>query len=222
MKNLITLILIIIFLSNSVSATCADISKNKIGSFTAKINQGEVELNWRIDDPANLNKYKIESKKSGNEIYGSLTEIVFSNFRKKEISDSLSSYFYTYSDNPKENGVYFYKLSVLDIFNKVVASEEIKMGISGVPEIKLNQNSPNPFNPTTIITYQVLIPTKVKLSVFSLTGQYVDELLDTYQSPGSYSIEFNASKYNELSCGIYFYKLETNYTSDIKKMIFTK
>ncbi|HMQ67872.1 MAG TPA: T9SS type A sorting domain-containing protein [Ignavibacteria bacterium] len=222
MKKLLTGIFIVILFSNLSAADSVDKFKNKIGSFTAKINKAEIELNWTIINPANLNKYKIESKKSGNEIYNSLTEIVFLNFRKKEETDTLSAYYYTFSDNPDENGVYYYKLSVYDIFNKVVASEEIKMGITGVPEIKLNQNSPNPFNPSTLISYQVLVPTKVRCSVYSLTGQFVDELLNAYQSPGTYSIEFNANKYSELSSGIYFYKLETNYTSDIKKMIFTK
>lgn len=222
MKYLISTILIIFLLFNIASAGNADKLKNKIGSFTAKIIKGEVELNWKILNPANLNKYKIESKKSGNELYNSLTEIVFSNFRKKDETDTLSTYYYTFSDNPEENGVYFYKLSVYDIFNKVVETSEIKIGITSVPEIKLEQNSPNPFNPTTKITYQVLVPTNVKLVVYSLTGQFVDNLLDAFQSPGTYSVEFNASKYNEISSGIYFYKLETNYTSDIKKMIFTK
>lgn len=225
MKNLLVLLtwIVLVLISNrSAIADNSDKIKNKIGSFTAKINKGEVELNWKIFNPANLNKYKIESKKSGSELYNSLSEIIFSNFRKKEDSDTLSAYYYTFSDHPEENGVYFYKLSVYDVLNKVVESEEIKIGISNVPEIKLNQNNPNPFNPTTTITYQVLVPSKVKLVVYSLTGQFVDELLDAFQSPGTYSVEFNANKYNEISSGIYFYKLETNYTSDIKKMIFTK
>lgn len=218
----LTWIVLILFSTRSATADNSDKIKNKIGSFTAKINKGEVELNWKIFNPSDLNKYKIESKKSGNELYNSLSEIIFSNFRKKEDSDTLSAYYYTFSDHPEVNGVYFYKLSVYDIFNKVVESEEIKIGISDVPEIKLNQNSPNPFNPTTTITYQVLVPSKVKLVVYSLTGQFVDELLDAFQSSGTYSVEFNANKYNEISSGIYFYKLETNYTSDIKKMILTK
>ena len=222
MKKILTGLFIILFFVNLSAADNVDKFKNKIGSFTAKINKGEVELNWKIYNPANLNKYKLESKQSGNTLYNTLTEIVFSNFRKKEENDSLTSYYYTFSTNPEENGVYFYKLSVYDIFNKVVASEEIKIGITGVPEIKLDQNSPNPFNPTTTISYQVLIPAKVRLIVYSLTGQFVDELINDFQSPGTYSIEFNANKYSELSSGIYFYKLETNYTSDIKKMIFTK
>lgn len=222
MKIFCKAILLILLLCNFSRAESDDKISNKIGSFTAKIKGGEVELNWIVMNPGNLNKCKIENKKAGSELYNSLTDVLFSNFRKKEDNDSVTAYYYTYSDKPQENGVYFYKLSVFDIFNKVVASEEIKIGITEVPEFNLHQNNPNPFNPSTVITYQLLIPANVKLKVYSLTGQVVDILVDAFQTPGSYSIDFNTGKYAEMSSGIYFYKLETNYTSDIKKMIFTK
>lgn len=221
MKIFCKAVLLILLLCNFSKAESEDNISNKIGSFTAKIKGGEVELNWIVINPGNLNKFKIENKKAGSELYNPLTDVLFSNFRKKE-EDSVTAYYYTYTDKPQENGVYYYKLSVFDIFNKVVTSEEIKIGITGVPEFKLHQNNPNPFNPSTVITYQLLIPTNVKLKVYSLTGQVVDILVDAFQTPGTYSIDFNTGKYAEMSSGIYFYKLETNYTSDIKKMIFTK
>ena len=98
----------------------------------------------------------------------------------------------------------------------------MKIGITEVPEFKLHQNNPNPFNPSTVITFSILVPTNVKIEVYSLTGKYVDLLVDGFKNPGTYSIEFNTSKYSDISSGIYFYKLETNYSSDIKKMIFAK
>lgn len=217
--------LLILLLLISASAVYGQMNADKVNifsNFTAIINKGEVNLNWRILNPVNLYKFKIESKKAGTENYNSLSDLLFANFRKKEESDSLTSYYYSFSNSPEENGVYFFKISAYDISNKEVRSEEIKLGITEVPEFKLNQNSPNPFNPTTVITYKILVPTSVKLHVFSLTGKYVDILIDGFQTPGLYSVEFNTSKYSELSSGIYFYKLETNYTSDIKKMIFTK
>ncbi len=222
MKTIIRATLFLLLMINLSKAGADDKISNKIVAFTAKIKGGEVELNWRIINPGNLYKFKIENKKAGTELYNSLSDVLFSNFRKKEETDSLSSFYYTYSDKPQENGVYFYKISVYDLYNKVVASEEIKIGITEVPEFSLNQNNPNPFNPSTIISYQLLVPTHVNLKVYSLTGQVVDLLVDAFQTPGKYSIDFNASKYSEMSSGIYFYKLETNYTSDIKKMIFTK
>jgi hypothetical protein len=62
----------------------------------------------------------------------------------------------------------------------------------------------------------------VKLKVFSIDGKEVAVLLDEVKNPGSYKIEFNISKYGNYSSGIYFYKIDTDYSSDIKKMIYTK
>ena len=206
----------------SLKANDKDVNNNRIANYTAVIKNGEVNLNWKIDNPVNLYKFKIEIKKAGTENYNFVADILFANFRKKEVTDTISSYNYFYSHTPEENGVYFYKLSAFDNFNRSAISEELKIGITEVPEFKLHQNNPNPFNPSTVITFSILVPTNVKIEVYSLTGKYVDLLVDGFKNPGTYSIEFNTSKYSDISSGIYFYKLETNYSSDIKKMIFAK
>ena len=217
-----SIILIIFALVFSLKAEDKDINNNRIANYTAVIKNGEVNLNWKIDNPVNLYKFKIEIKKAGTEDYNFVADILFANFRKKEVTDTISSYNYFYSHTPEENGVYFYKLSAFDNFNRSDISEELKIGITEVPEFKLHQNNPNPFNPSTVITFSILVPTNVKIEVYSLTGKYVDLLVDGFKNPGTYSIEFNTSKYSDISSGIYFYKLETNYSSDIKKMIFAK
>lgn len=217
-----SIILIIFALVFSLKAEDKDINNNRIANYTAVIKNGEVNLNWKIDNPVNLYKFKIEIKKAGTENYNFVADILFANFRKKEVTDTMSSYNYFYSHTPEENGVYFYKLSAFDNFNRSDISEELKIGITEVPEFKLHQNNPNPFNPSTVITFSILVPTNVKIEVYSLTGKYVDLLVDGFKNPGTYSIEFNTSKYSDISSGIYFYKLETNYSSDIKKMIFAK
>lgn len=220
-----TSIYIFIFLFFSAEFTSAEINEiphNTLKVFNAQINKSEVEINFVILNPQSISKYRIESKRSGEDNFKMLNDILFSKFRKKEISDTLNSYYYSYYDKPSENGVYTYRLSLYDISNKIIKSEEIKIGISEVPEFENLQNNPNPFNPSTTISYKLLVSSKVKLSVYSLTGKYVDLLLDEYQSPGVYRIDFNTSRYSDLSSGIYFYKLESGYTVDIGKMIFTK
>ncbi|MBK7160533.1 MAG: T9SS type A sorting domain-containing protein [Ignavibacteria bacterium] len=216
------LILVMFVLVLSLKANDKDVNNNRIANYTAVIKNGEVNLNWKIDNPVNLYKFKIEIKKAGTEDYNFVADILFANFRKKEVTDTMSSYNYFYSHTPEENGVYYYKLSAFDNFNRSAISEELKIGITEVPEFKLHQNNPNPFNPSTVITFSILVPTNVKIEVYSLTGKYVDLLVDGFKNPGTYSIEFNTSKYSDISSGIYFYKLETNYSSDIKKMIFAK
>jgi Secretion system C-terminal sorting domain len=88
----------------------------------------------------------------------------------------------------------------------------------------LLQNYPNPFNPTTTIRFDVPSglssqKSKVKISVYDVLGKQVDELLDEDLAPGTYKVEWDASKYPS---GVYFYKLTAgNYTA-VRKMILLK
>ena len=84
---------------------------------------------------------------------------------------------------------------------------------------ELQQNYPNPFNPTTTINYKLTKNAQVTLNVYSVLGEHVAKLVNTYQTSGSYSVEFNSE---ELSGGIYFYTLNVNGNSISKKMILLK
>ena len=83
----------------------------------------------------------------------------------------------------------------------------------------LQQNYPNPFNPTTTINYTLPNSVQVKLSVFNILGQEVAVLVNEYQDAGYKSLAFNA---NNLSSGMYTYKLSAGTFTDIKKMIVIK
>lgn len=83
----------------------------------------------------------------------------------------------------------------------------------------LEQNYPNPFNPATSISYQIIKPGNVNLSVYDLLGQKISTIINTRQAPGRYSVEFNAERLNS---GIYFYSIKTNDFIDTKKMLLIK
>jgi hypothetical protein len=83
----------------------------------------------------------------------------------------------------------------------------------------LFQNFPNPFNPATKISYQIPKAGNVKLIVFDCLGNEIETLVNTFQTQGYYSIDFNASR---LSSGIYFYQLKTTNFIATKKMIVIK
>ncbi len=83
----------------------------------------------------------------------------------------------------------------------------------------LSQNYPNPFNPSTIINYQLPISNYVKLTIFDAVGREVSVLVNENQSAGSYSVEWDGTNY---SSGLYFYKLECEGFTDVKKMVLIK
>ena len=215
--------ILIIFLCSSVLNAQLDTAiSNKLTDFTAKISNGYINLHWKIVNPVDVEKVNIEMKKAGSDFYQFLSDVNVLNYDRKEIRDSLINYYYSIRSKPKENGVYFYKIELVDRSNKKISSNEIKVGISEIAEFKLFQNKPNPFNPSTIISYELYSPSNVSLKIYTLNGKQIGVLIDEFQNPGTYRIEFNANDFKDLSSGIYFYKLQTKYSSDIKKMIFTK
>ncbi len=84
---------------------------------------------------------------------------------------------------------------------------------------KLFQNYPNPFNPTTIIRYGVPKLSMVQLIVYNILGQRVISLVSKQQSAGYYQVTLNA---NDLSSGLYLYRLEIGDKVITKKMILIK
>jgi len=68
----------------------------------------------------------------------------------------------------------------------------------------LKSNYPNPFNPTTVFSYNIPSSGQVNLSIFNVKGQLVETLVSTYQEAGEHSIPWNADNY---SSGIYLYQL---------------
>ena len=83
----------------------------------------------------------------------------------------------------------------------------------------LGNNYPNPFNPVTRINFNIPEASRVKLTVYNALGQSVAELVNNHMEQGSYSVEWNASRF---SSGIYYYKMETEGFTQIKKMILIK
>lgn len=86
-------------------------------------------------------------------------------------------------------------------------------------KFSLEQNYPNPFNPSTMIEYQIAKAGMVQIKVYDVLGREVQTLINDMQQPGSYNITFNAQN---LSSGVYFYKLVSSDFTDIKRMILVK
>lgn len=90
-----------------------------------------------------------------------------------------------------------------------------------LPElVTLKDNYPNPFNPQTVIRYELAEPVMVSLSVYNFLGQKVGNLLlNEMKAAGIHEITFNASR---LPSGIYFYQIKTEAGSHTKKMTLIK
>lgn len=91
---------------------------------------------------------------------------------------------------------------------------------SSVPQdFTLENNFPNPFNPSTVIQYAIPIASNVKLEVFNITGEKVATLVDGFKNEGTYKESFNAAS---LPSGMYLYRINAGSFVETKKMILMK
>jgi photosystem II stability/assembly factor-like uncharacterized protein len=83
----------------------------------------------------------------------------------------------------------------------------------------LSQNYPNPFNPITKIQFSIPKTSNIKLVVYDILGNEIEELVNGKQNAGIYQVEWDASNYTS---GVYFYKLKSGDFTETKKMILVK
>ncbi len=83
----------------------------------------------------------------------------------------------------------------------------------------LKQNYPNPFNPVTVISYRLGKADQVKLNIYDSAGRHVQTLVDSYQSSGQHSVQWNAEG---LASGVYYYRLQNGTHTEIRKAILLK
>jgi poly(beta-D-mannuronate) lyase len=103
------------------------------------------------------------------------------------------------------------------LLTSIRASEDTKTDV--VSEFRLFSNYPNPFNPTTAISYQLLANGFVSLRVYDVLGRKVATLVDGQHQPGTYLTTFDASS---LNTGTYFLELRSNGHHAVQKMLYAK
>jgi hypothetical protein len=103
------------------------------------------------------------------------------------------------------------------------------IGLSGssnnIPKkFSLEQNYPNPFNPTTQIKFDISKTLNVTLKIYDILGREVRTLVNEIKSAGSYSVMWDGKNNsgNQISSGVYFYRLEAGDFTGIKKMVLVK
>jgi hypothetical protein len=83
----------------------------------------------------------------------------------------------------------------------------------------LYQNFPNPFNPTTDISFSIAADSRVTINIYNTVGQLVRQIANADYKKGTYTISFDGS---DLASGVYFYKINAGEFTDEKKMVLIK
>ena len=133
---------------------------------------------------------------------------------------TTETHFYSFTDINVATGSYSYRLKQMD-FDGTSRYYEL----SNVVEVtspftySLAQNFPNPFNPSTTISYQLKNDGLVTIKIFDQLGNEVATLVNEEKTAGAYELKFNASS---LASGVYYYRITSGSFVDTKKMILMK
>lgn len=183
----------------------------ELTNFTASVKNNSVELLWNTATETNNSRFEVEKK--------------IENFAWLKIGSipgngtSTKSHSYRFVDANSTFNHAFYRLRQVDLDGSYSYSKTIEVTFNSPSNYELAQNYPNPFNPTTTITYNLPVSSKVKLEIFSITGQLVKVLVDENKEAGKYSINFNGSS---LASGTYIYRLMAGGNIITRKMILLK
>ncbi|MBS4029672.1 MAG: T9SS type A sorting domain-containing protein, partial [Ignavibacteriales bacterium] len=130
--------------------------------------------------------------------------------------------------NPLPGTISYYIIRAKDVNdNFSMKSNEVQVFLVGVKDIDgvtpnqfaLYKNYPNPFNPMTMIHYDIASPSFVSLKVYDVGGNEIARIVNGFQNVGKHEATFNASS---LPSGIYFYRLTAGNFVATEKMVLTK
>jgi hypothetical protein len=183
-------------------------------AFTASVNNSAVQLLWSTATELNNQGFEIERSIDDDNNFVTVGFV-------DGMGNSTEINYYSYSDQPDLNGSHqlYYRLKQVDFDGTFSYSNVVNVNYDVPKEFVLNQNFPNPFNPSTRITYFVPKESFVSIKVYDFLGREVKTLVNNFQTTGSHEIVFDAT---DLPSGTYFYNMIAGNYSATKKMITIK
>ncbi len=183
----------------------------ELTSFTASIVDGSALLEWTTATETNNSGFAVE-KSTNNQNFAQIA-FVDGKGTTTEVTN------YTYVDSDLSASTAYYRLKQIDFDGTSTYSNTVEVNNALPTSFALEQNFPNPFNPTTNIKFSLPEAQNVSLKVFNMLGQEVVTLVNEFRNAGVYEVSFNA---NNLPTGTYFYSITAGEFTSVKKMLLIK
>ena len=189
----------------------------ELSSFSAVILENGIKINWRTETEVNNYGFEIERKilkqvQNDNTVW---EKIGFINGN----GNSNSPKNYSFADNSLTAGKYSYRLKQIDNDGQFEYSPEVAVEISAPVKFTLNECYPNPFNNTTMISWQQPVAGFVTIKIFDVLGNEVATIVNENSEAGKHNYNFNATM---LSSGMYIVRLQSGGFVNTKKMVLLK
>ncbi|HKI77842.1 MAG TPA: T9SS type A sorting domain-containing protein, partial [Ignavibacteriaceae bacterium] len=176
------------------------------------IGNSSVHLNWST--ATELNNYGFDIERSGNNTGWEKIGFVAGH------GNSNSPHSYTFNDSPDGGTTFNYRLKQIDFDGEFKYYDAITINLSELSSAKLLQNAPNPFNPSTAIKFYVPTTEDVTIKIYDILGREIKTLLDKQTEAGYHVVYWNGNntRGENVSSGIYLYRLTAGSFSQTKKM----
>lgn len=180
--------------------------------FTAKVVENETVLTWKTALSPQYYGFEIE-RKSKKEDWKNIGFVP----TQRPTTETNE---YTFADESlNEAGIYDYRIKILKGDGQYEHSTSVQVYYGLPMTFELNQNFPNPFNPSTLIRYALPREEWVRLDVYDVLGRFVTTIVNQRQTVGYHEVTFNSF---EAADGIYFYRLTAGTFCQQKKMILVR
>lgn len=192
----------------------------ELSNFVAIKLNSKVQLIWQTE--TEINNYGFAVERKSENIANKWEKIGF----VEGAGNSNSPKQYLFYDTDNLEGEISYRLTQIDTDGRIEYSNVARIFIDGMVRAELFQNHPNPFNPSTTISFFISEATIVKIKVYNSLGQEVVELLNDKIEAGNHKVKFDASNLDGLgrglTSGFYIYRLETHNFAKTMKMMLIK
>ena len=200
----------------------------QLSSFTAAISADNyVNLTWVTQTETGVQGFYV--LRNSNEELATATTV--SELIQATNTSQQQTYIFTDAEL-QEDGTYYYWLQNSDLDGTVdfhgpisIAYAIVGGGIPSIPLVtSLAPAYPNPFNPSTTLSYSLAEPAPVVIDIYNQRGQIVRSYHKEHSAPGQFSLAFDGRDRNgvPLSSGVYLYRMSAGTFSQFRKMVLCK
>ena len=185
----------------------------KIKSFKAGKTELGIRLAWDVNSDIEIHGFKIERRLAEDKLSDKIDAVNMIPAGERQYVDGDINF----------SQSYFYTLIVMGGDDSELASETISVKPKAFG-FALNQNHPNPFNPTTTISFELSEKAHAKLSIYDIGGKLIKSLVNGEVDAGLKEVvwEGKDARGNQVSSGIYLYRLTIGNRSLTRKMVLLK
>ena len=168
------------------------------------------EINWAGGSYKDAAEYALE-RSIGKEDFVELKTVNAENDDDKEYS--------IVTEKVEIPEIVYFRIKQINKDGSIIYSDVAKVGQGIVEDAIIKQNFPNPFNPTTLIEFELIQDSDVEVKVFDLAGKEISLLHKGFLNKGVHQFTFDGSGFPS---GVYLYQVITPLTSQTRKMILAK